>query len=303
MAVHAEPKPLRAPLPGGREGATVTVEPLLGGEVQVPPAFFESSGGPRMRKLAMLGIGVPRSRWWWAPCPAFLVRHPGAGPFLVDTGLHPSVTTRPHENLGRIAARFARPRVEPGRDLPAQLRERGLDGRDIPTVVLTHLHSDHASGIAAFPHSTYVLSAAEWHAATTDPRPLLRGYRPSQFDYVFDYRTLSYDSELVTSYSSFARTFDLFGDGSVRLAYTPGHSAGHQSVICKLRDRDFVIAGDAIYTRRQLEGGPPPPRPFDPHTWRRSLQELQLFARQYPQATIVAGHDPAQWHTLEATYR
>jgi N-acyl homoserine lactone hydrolase len=302
MNVHAEPKPLEGPLRGGRQGATVTVEPLLGGEMQWPPGMFEASGGPRMRRLAAMGVGVPRSRWWWVPCPAFLVRHPTAGPFMVDTGLHPSVAARPHENMGRTWARFAKPRLEPGRDIPAQLRDRELNARDIPLVVLTHLHQDHASGISAFPNSTFVVTAAEWHAATTDPRPVLRGYRPAQFDYVFDYRTLSYEGPGITSYASFGRTFDLFDDGSVRLAYTPGHSAGHQSVILKLRDRDFVIAGDAVYTWRQLDGGPPPPHPVDPHTWRRSLRELQRFHGQYPQAVIVPGHDPAQWRSLEQHY-
>jgi N-acyl homoserine lactone hydrolase len=300
--VHAEPEPLREPLPGGRDGATVSVEPLLGGEIQGPPGWFEASGGPRMRRLAAAGVGVPRSRWWWVPCPAYLVRHPSAGAFLIDTGLHPSVAARPHENMGRAWARVARPRVEPGRDLPAQLRERGIHARNLSLVVLTHLHADHASGISGFPNATFVVTAAEWHAATTDPRPLLRGYRPSQFDYVFDYRSLSYDGAGITSYSSFGRTFDLFADGSVRLAFTPGHTAGHQSVVLKLRDRDFVVAGDAVYTWRQLEGGPPPPHPVDPHTWHRSLRELQLFHRSYPQAVIVPGHDPAHWRSLDDRY-
>ena len=99
---------------------------------------------------------------------------------------------------------------------------------------MTHLHVDHASGMSEFPGATFVITEAEWNAATTDSRPLLRGYRPAHYDYAFDYRTLSYDSEPVSSYATFGRTFDLFGDGSVRLASTPGHSAGHQSVICRL---------------------------------------------------------------------
>jgi N-acyl homoserine lactone hydrolase len=192
--------------------------------------------------------------------------------------------------------------VEPGQDLPAQLRERGIEARELPMVVMTHLHLDHASGISEFPNSTFVVSAPEWHAATTDSRPLLRSYRPAQYDYVFDYRTLSYEGERIASYSTFGRTFDLFGDGSVRLAFTPGHSAGHQSLIARLRDRDLVIAGDAIFTLRQLGDAPEPPRPLDRHTWRRSRQELALFARQYPQAVIVPGHDPEHWAALEPRY-
>ena len=90
---------------------------------------------------------------------------------LVDTGLHPSVAAKPSENMGRTWARFARPRIEPGRDVPAQLRERGIEARDLPLVVMTHLHQDHASGMSEFPNSTFVISAAEWHAATTGPPP------------------------------------------------------------------------------------------------------------------------------------
>jgi glyoxylase-like metal-dependent hydrolase (beta-lactamase superfamily II) len=130
----------------------------------------------------------------------------------------------------------------------------------------------------------------------------MRGYRPAHYDYAFDYRTLSYESERVSSYASFGRTFDLFGDGSVRLASTPGHTAGHQSVICRLADRDLVIAGDAVYTYAQLEGGAEPPRPVDLHNWRRSMRELQLFARNYPQAVIIPGHDPQLFERLEKSY-
>jgi glyoxylase-like metal-dependent hydrolase (beta-lactamase superfamily II) len=186
--------------------------------------------------------------------------------------------------------------------VPAKLRERGLDPRELPLVVMTHLHLDHASAISEFPNSTFVIAEPEWVASTTDPRPLLRTYRPAHYDFAFDYRLLDYDAAGIDSYASFGRTFDLFGDGSVRLAFTPGHSAGHQSVICRLRERDLVIAGDAIFTTRQLEGGPEPPRPVDRRLLRRSLQELTLFHRQYPQAVIVPGHDPEVWPTLEQRY-
>jgi glyoxylase-like metal-dependent hydrolase (beta-lactamase superfamily II) len=301
VKVHAEPKPLETPFPGGKQGSTVVVEPLRVGELQAPSAMFERRGG-RLENLHYLGIGTPRSKWWWVPCPAFLIHHPTAGPFLVDTGLHPSVASQPAANLGRLVSSFSRPRMEAGEDMPAQLRSRGLEARDIRLVVMTHLHFDHASGMSEFPGSTFVVTAPEWEAATTDMRPFLRGYRPAQYDYVFDYRTLSYEGEGITSYSTFGRTFDLFGDGSVRLAFTPGHTPGHQSVICRLAERDLVIAGDAIYTHAQLDGAPEPPRPVDRHQWQRSLQELQLFHRQYPQAVIVPGHDPEYWGTLQRRY-
>jgi N-acyl homoserine lactone hydrolase len=301
MKVTAEPKPLGEPLPGGSSRASVTVAPLSGGEVHWPIEAMEAPGGA-FEGLKAIGLFTPRSKWLWVPCPAFLITHPTAGHILVDTSLHPSIAAKPSENFGGLAARVAQPRVEPGRDLPAQLREHGADPRSIRLVLMTHLHMDHASGISEFSSSTFVLSDAEWEAATTGSRPLLRGYRPEHYDYAFDYRLVDFNGPHVESYSSFGRTFDLLGDGSIRLAFTPGHSLGHMCVVLRLRDRDFVIAGDAVYTVRQLEGGPRQPRPQSPHLWRRSLQELRLFHREYPQAVIIAGHDAEQWAGLDAKY-
>ncbi len=300
MKVRAETKPLDGPLPGGTRGASVVVEPILTGTVRSPRAGIE--GASSLPTLRMLGLGTPKSKRLTLPVPAYLIRHPSAGVLLVDTGLHASIAASPVENLGRLVTRFLGPEVEPGKDLLAQLRDRGIDPKSIPLVVMTHLHVDHASGMSEFPGATFLLTDAEWIAATTDSRPLLRGYRPAHYDYAFDYRTLSYDSDRVSSYATFGRTFDLFGDGSVRLASTPGHSAGHQSVICRLRDRDLVIAGDAIYTIGQLDGAPEPPRPLDRHNWRRSMRELQHFARTYPQAVILPGHDPEHWKTVAPRY-
>jgi len=303
MRLKAEAKRLTGPLPGGSAaGTTVAVEPLTSGWMEVPPDYLEAKGSGRMAELRMLGLNTRRSRWWTIPAPAFLVTHPTAGAILVDTGLHPSVVAKPAANLGRAITSFSRPSVAPGEDLSSQLRERGIDPRKIETVVMTHMHFDHSSGISEFPNASFVLSTEEWHAATTDPRPFLRGYRPSHYDYLFDYRTIDFNGREISSYASFGRSFDLFGDGSIRLVYTPGHSAGHCSVIAHLRDRDLVIAGDAIYTRAQLEGGPPPPRPLDMHRWKRSLKELQQFHRTYPDVVIIPGHDPIAWGELQPRY-
>lgn len=302
MNVHAEPRLLTEPLRGGgADGTTVAVEPLEVGEVTFPRAALESTGG-RLAELRALGLGLGRSGWATVPCPAFLIHHPTAGALVVDTGLHPSVTAKPAANFGRLAAWYAKPQLGPGEDLPAQLRRRGVDPRAVGTVIMTHLHFDHASGMSELGKSTFIITEAEWRAATTLPRPILHGYRRSHFDYAFDYRTITYDGPNVSSYSSFGRSFDLLGDGSIRLLSLPGHTFGHQAVLCRLRERDLVIAGDAIFTYGQLTAAPPPPRPADPHTYRRSLQELRLFHRQFPDALIIPGHDPEHWETLAERY-
>jgi glyoxylase-like metal-dependent hydrolase (beta-lactamase superfamily II) len=302
MKVQVEAKPLHEPLAGGTPGATVAVEPIVAGRFNFPLSLMESPGGrfTTLKYMRTLLSGKPP---FAIPCPAFLIRHPSAGAILVDTGLHPSIATDPRQNYGKLAARLGQPALQPGEDVPAQLRKRGFDPGEIPVVVMTHMHSDHTSAISEFPKSTFVVSETEWEAATVGPQPTLNGYRRPHFDYAFDYRTVDFDRGGVDSYATFGRTFDLFGDGSIRLAFTPGHSAGHMCVIAHLRDRDFVIGGDAVYTHRQITGEAPlPPRPFDAHNYRRSLQELKLFHSQFPGVVITPGHDFAFYESLDERY-
>jgi N-acyl homoserine lactone hydrolase len=302
MKVQVEAKPLHEPLSGGTPGATVSVEPIVAGTVEQPRRWIEGPDG-RLMGPRLLWAMLSGKDAITLPCPVFLIRHPSAGAILVDTGLHPSIATDGEQNFGRTLTRFLKPSVEADRDAPAQLRKRGLEPGEVPTVVMTHLHADHASAISEFPNSTFIISEVEWDEATEGGRPTLNGYRRLHYDFAFDYRTVDFDRGGIDSYASFGRAFDLFGDGSVRLAYTPGHSAGHMSVIARLRDRDFVIGGDAAYTQAQLEGsGSLPPRPFDAHNRRRSLQELRLFSREYPTAIVTPGHDPGFYEKLDARY-
>jgi N-acyl homoserine lactone hydrolase len=302
MKVSVEPHPLHEPLAGGTRGATVTVEPMVVGHADFPIPMMENPGG-RFLSLKLLWALLTGKPERTVPIVAFLIRHPSAGAILVDTGLHPSIATDAEENFGRLSARFGKPSLAVGEDVPAQLRARGLDPGEIPIVVMTHLHLDHTSAISEFSKSTFVVSETEWNEAARGARPLLNGYRRRHFDYAFDYRTVDFDRGNIDSYATFGRTFDLFGDGSIRLAFTPGHSAGHISVIAHLKERDFVIGGDVVYTLAQLNGeAPMPSRPADMHNYRRSLQEMRLFQRQFPDVTITPGHDPGFYAGVDALY-
>jgi N-acyl homoserine lactone hydrolase len=302
VKVSVEAKPLHEPLAGGTPGATVAVEPIVAGRVTWPRTMMERPGG-RLETLKLLRALLTGNPAATVPVPAFLIRHPSAGAILVDTGLHPSIATDGKENFGGMGTRVGHPNLETGEDVPAQLRKRGLDAGEIPIVVMTHMHIDHTSAISEFPNSTFVVSETEWEAAAVGARPLLNGYRRPHFDYAFDYRTVDFDRGGIDSYATFGRCFDLFGDGSLRLAYTPGHSAGHMSVIARLAKYDFVIGGDATYMQGQLDGDAPlAPRPFDAHNYRRSLQELRLFKREYPDAIVTPGHDPEFFAGLSARY-
>jgi glyoxylase-like metal-dependent hydrolase (beta-lactamase superfamily II) len=300
MGVKAAAIALEEPLAGGSDGASLVVEPLQAGESLWPSSLFARTGNGPIARLRAAGFGSSPDSWEVRPVPTFLAHHPRVGPILVDTGLHASVARNPRDNLGRFPARHYR--LQEGQDVVSQLRERGLSPADIAVVVLTHLHNDHASAIEAFPDSHFVLSATEWEAATTGRFPALHHYRHSHYDYAFDYNTIDFNGEFIESYGPFGRTFDLFGDGSVRLAYTPGHTAGHISVVLRLPRRDFLVVGDAAYDWKQLGGETEPTLMADAHNWRRSLRELQAYRRTYPYALMVPGHDTEFWAKLEPRY-
>jgi N-acyl homoserine lactone hydrolase len=300
VSVSAEIRPAQLPLPGGRPGATVRLHPLLTGEVRVPPGLLERPAG-RFATLRGLGVGRSRRDWVWVPAPAFLVEHPGAGPILVDTGLHPSVAIDPAQSFGRLAARLSGFRVRPDQAVTAQLRARGVDPRDVALVVMTHLHTDHASGVSEFPQATFVLDGREWEVAIRRGGAL-RGYRTSQFDHGFDWWAVGFDGPEVESFAAFGQTLDLLGDGSIRLIATPGHTLGHQSVLLRLADREALLAGDAVYELRAIDGDVEPLFLQDHHLFWRSVREIRRYVERTPGALVIPGHDRDQWSTLEPVY-
>ncbi|HEX6459410.1 MAG TPA: N-acyl homoserine lactonase family protein [Thermoleophilaceae bacterium] len=277
------------------------LHPLQTGSCKAPPAWLLRQEG-RMGALRAFGFGVPRSDWVEIPIVAFLVEHPGFGPFLIDTGFHPSVAVDPKQNLGRVNAFFFKGIEMAQTDAVShQLRARGIEPSSIGLVVMTHMHVDHASAIADFPQATFLLSRREWEAAV-EPRGDTRGYVRRQFDHAFDYRLLDFDSPATDSFATFGRSFDVFGDGSVQLVSTPGHTFGHLSVVLRVAAGEVLVAGDAIYSTTTMRESHLPYRVADEHIFRRSLREIQLYAEQTPNAVIIPGHDMEAWRGLKSSY-
>ena len=275
--------------------------PLLTATVRASPAYIHRVDG-RTAGLRAMGFGVPKREMLTLPVQAFLLEHPGAGPVLVDTGYHASVAVDAKQNLGRFGAYISRGiEMDPEQAVAAQLRGRGIEPEDVGVVVMTHLHLDHASAMSDFPAATFLISREEWEAAT-DGQPWRHGYVPRQFDHAFDHRLVDFDAPEAESFSSFGRSFDVFGDGSVRVVYTPGHTLGHFSVVVRTPKREVLIAGDAIYTERALREGALPYLMEDSHRYRRSLREIQLYAEQTPDALIVPGHDLDFFKRLEPVH-
>lgn len=287
------PPQAELPLPGGASGpATVKAHLLLSATNRMPRAYFHREHG-RMATLHAVGVGVGAGGTVVVPTVAYLIEHPVAGPVLVDTGLHPSIARSP-------AARLVKG-LELRAPIAEQVTERGIDPDDIDLVLMTHLHVDHAAALRDFPGRTVLVANREWEAAHAEG--LRGGYHRPQFDRSdLDFRLLDFESE-GEPHAGFERTLDLFGDGSVRLLYTPGHTRGHFSLLLNLEDdRPALLAIDAAYTLATITEGQEPWRVADRPLFRHSLAQIRDFANAHPDALVIPGHDMDAWSALDERY-
>lgn len=290
--------PAEFPLPGGQQDAQLTLHPLLCAKISAPPNWFVRKPGP-VEALKAFGVGVPASDLIPIPIPAYLLEHPSAGPVLVDTGMHESVMPgggrERARNLGPIGRLMSRRlSVTPEQTAAAQLRAHGLQPADIRLIVMTHLHYDHASALRDFPNATVLVDEREWAAAWARDA-LLNGYSKAQLDPRPRYRTIDFTAPLSIASGPFERTIDVFGDGTLTLASTPGHTAGHLSLIARLDGHEALLAADAAYTIGTIRGEERPWLIHDRKAFERSLRQIQAYDRENSDAIVIPGHDMAAW--------
>ena len=199
---------LAAPLPAANTSVILRV--LHVAEQNVSESYMQRGG--RAARLRM-------------PISAYVVEHPEEGLLLIDTGLGRASAESLDHYPGRAAARRTGLRLLAG-PVADRLADIGARPEDVRTIVVTHLHTDHAGGIADFPGAELVIDSREWAAGATHQE--LRAYNPAAYSAHPNRRDLVYDDGPVGPFESSA---DLFGDGSVLLLPTPGHSPGHTSAL------------------------------------------------------------------------
>ena len=217
-----------------------------------------------VRPAEETGTGQPRAD----PCLGYLIDHPD-GLVLVDTGMgaDPEVDA------------WYRPRR---RDLPDALAGAGVAPGEVGLVVNCHLHFDHCGGNPTLTGRPIFTQRTELEAATMVPDYTL----PELVDADgLRYEVLDGEAEILAG---------------VHVIPTPGHTAGHQSVIVRRRDGTVVVAGqthdtasgysaDALGWQARRDGhagkdGPVPPAPV----WMDRLE-------QFDPARVCFAHDHAVW--------
>ena len=218
------------------------------------------------------------------PVPFFLIRHP-AGNIVVDGGNPLAVARDARAHWGALADRFCA-RMTQEQHCVAQLRQLGIAPEAVHHVVQTHLHIDHTGALGHFPDAKVIVHARELDAAQTVEPPRAHGYVREDFEQAgIDWRRV--DGEL-----------DLFGDGAIRLLQTPGHSAGHMSLLLHLDETGPVLlTADAADDLSQWDGRRPPRALCSHEDAQRSLEHLRGLARE-TDPLVVLGHDPDNWSRL-----
>lgn len=274
------------------------VHPLHTGDVRIDRALAVQTRVPFHPAPATGWLRSARHKYW-APVPAHLIVTDDAL-VLVDTGWHESIQERPLETLNRLALSMYQGRQRPGQELPAQLGRLGYRLDDLTHVVMTHLHSDHASGLPYLDGLSVpvLLGPGEWREANASPFTIKRHFRRR-----LNYRTVAYHE--IAGVPGFALGFDVLGDGRVVLLPTPGHTRGHQSVLVhgaatSRGERDVLLTADIAYDRGALADDRLPGSLTAPRRARSSLHAVRAFVEARPDAVVQFGHDPVTWAGVTA---
>jgi glyoxylase-like metal-dependent hydrolase (beta-lactamase superfamily II) len=204
------------------------------------------------------------------PIPAYVIET-AEERVLVDTGLHPAAVDDP-------TRRYARPDALGlfQLELDESVGEQ-VDLATITKVVMTHLHFDHAGGLALLPSSVpIVVQRREWEAAHDAAAVQKNFYMP------VDYAAAAPQITLVDG------EHDLLGDGSIQLLPTPGHTPGHQSVRV---GEELVLGGDVSHFASGLDDHRFPI--FADDFVAQTASATRLRALRDAGARVLPGHDPA----------
>ena len=201
------------------------------------------------------------------PVGCYLVRH-GDRYLLWDAG----VSVRALGN--------AHPTIKLDRTIEDQLRQIGVRPDQIEFVAISHYHGDHTGQAARFPKAQLIIGAGDLAALKRTPVP--GGAAPTHLaPWITGGAALSERTE----------DMDVFGDGSVVVLMTPGHTPGHMSLLVKLASRPVLISGDLWATHENVLTDDMPEFNTSRAETAASRERIRRLAYKHD-AMVVLQHEP-----------
>ena len=240
---------------------------LDGGIAEVADASIYSPG---------IDVGRPLS----LSCNAYLIRHAGQW-ILWDTGIDDELVNVPG---GEIIAHGIRGVVK--RTLISQLAEIGVDPGDVSVLILSHAHFDHVGNTRLFPRAKWVVQRKEYEAMF-GPGFADHGFSPELYNTLRENPTEIVDGDT-----------DVFGDGSIRLVSTPGHTPGHSSLLVRLpKSGTIILSGDVAHFETNFRHRRVPVFNFDADQTKASMDKIDAIIKAEG-AQLWINHDTKQCATI-----
>jgi N-acyl homoserine lactone hydrolase len=196
----------------------------------------------------------------------YLIKH-ARGWVLFDTGIGDHIIDMPNGQKSQAGVWTLK------KTLTSQLAELGLKPSDVNYVALSHSHGDHVGNLKLFTQSTLVVQKPEF-----DWKPPV-GVSP----FNPDMKAITPDGD-----------HDLFGDGSVVLIATHGHSPGHQNLLVRLpKTGAIMMTGDSVHTKANWDGGRVPQRNFNVPQSLAALERMKQVLKE-ANAQLWIGHESSE---------
>ena len=260
------------------------------GEVRVSP--YLPFGGDNCNLLKASGMTTPKEDWIWLPVSVYLIEHP-QGLILVDTGWHRDMSPKgvydkaaQIKSLGsRVLYNVNQGQIPLGEAVDEQLEAMGIKPADLDYVLLTHLDCDHANGLRAVKDAKHIIVAQE-ELDCARKNGLIR-YKKKWWEGV-DLQTIEWNG----TEGPAGKSFDLFGDGSVKMINIPGHCDGLCAVKITREDGKFVLLfSDGGYATKSWKEMITSGVSLDKEMQRKSLQWIREQSLDPDCIESLATHD------------
>jgi N-acyl homoserine lactone hydrolase len=170
--------------------------------------------------------------------------------------------------------------------LTGQLAEIGLKPPDVTYVAISHTHGDHIGNVGLFPDAKILIQRAEyeWIHGSNGPNENVNQLMALARRLLGNPRYLRLaEGDL-----------DVFGDGSVTLISTPGHTPGSQSLLVHLKNSGFIIlSGDVVHLEENFAESRVPSLNTDKKASIESMERIRQIIKTH-KAIMFINHDKKQ---------
>ena len=161
-------------------------------------------------------------------------------------------------------------------DLLAQLK---VSPDQVKFVGISHFHADHIGQANSFPKATLLIGTGDWEVLMS-AQPKF-GAKPALVSH-----WISGGGKVETV----PQDKDVFGDGTVVMLSTPGHTPGHHSLMVKLSGRTVILSGDMVHFKENYDTDGVPSFNFDRSQTVASIDRIRKIAANL-KADIIIQHD------------